>query len=188
MVSRQWPNAISMCRLLAMPILLMAAVQRRPRAFAWILLAALLSDIADGLIARHFHFESGLGAALDTTADFLMAVIAAIGMVTLQPAFVSAHLIELVILASLYVGEVAASLLRYRKLSSFHTYASRIWAYSQGAFFIWLFFRGYTPWLFYTAWIAGCVAHLEEFALLAVLPEWTHDVRGLYWVLKARRR
>jgi hypothetical protein len=32
------------------------------------------------------------------------------------------------------------------------------------------------------------VAYLENFVLLAVLPEWTHDVRGLYWVLRARRR
>jgi phosphatidylglycerophosphate synthase len=183
---RHFPNAISACRLLAMPVLLMFALQRRPEPFAWLLLAALVSDIADGLIARSFHLESTLGAALDTTADFLVCVIAAIGMITLQPAFVAGHAALLIILAALYVGEVVVSVWRYGRLSSFHTYTTRIWAYAQGTFFVWLFFWGYNAWLFYTAWILGVASHVEEFFLLAALPQWTHDVRGLYWVWKVR--
>ena len=183
----QVPNVISACRLLAVPVLLFAAVEGRPRLFAWLLLLSLLSDIVDGVVARRYHLESTLGAILDTTADFLLTVMAAIGMFTLQPAFVSAHAAQLLLLLGLYVGEVLISLARYRRLSSFHTYADRVCAYAQGIFFVGLFFWGYTPWLFYTAWIAGCLAYIEEWALLALLPEWTHDVRGIYWVLKARR-
>lgn len=182
-----WPNVISAARLAAMPVLLAAALTRRPRVFAWLLLVCLLSDIADGLIARRFHLESALGAALDTTADFLMTGMAAVGMVTLQPAFVAAHLVQLVVLAALYAGEVAIALVRYRRLSSFHTYAVRVGAYLQGVFFVWLFFWGEAPWLFYAAWIVGCVAYAEEWVLVALLPDWTHDVRGLYWVLKRTR-
>jgi hypothetical protein len=37
-------------------------------------------------------------------------------------------------------------------------------------------------------WTVYCIAELEEFAILALLPEWRSDVRGLYWVLRARRR
>jgi phosphatidylglycerophosphate synthase len=183
----QLPNLISAGRLIAMPVLLATALQRRPVAFAWLLLACLLSDIADGLIARHYHLESKLGAALDSTADLVLTLTAVYGMVVLQPAFVAGHLVALGIVASLYAGQVVLALLRYRRLSSFHTYATRASAYAQGVFFVGLFFYGYMPWLFYTAWVVSCVAYLEEWMIVAVLPRWTHDVRGLYWVLKARK-
>ena len=76
---------------------------------------------------------------------------------------------------------------RYHRLSSFHTYLVRITAYLQGVFFLGLFFWGYQAWLFYGMWVVACAGQAEEWVLLALLPEWTHDVRGLYWVLKARR-
>jgi CDP-diacylglycerol--glycerol-3-phosphate 3-phosphatidyltransferase len=116
-----------------------------------------------------------------------MTLAAVVGMIRLQPAFTRAHAIELVALATLYTGEVLFSLLRYGRLSSFHTYADRVSAYAQGIFFVGLFVWGYSPWVFYPAWALGCAAYLEEIALVAVLPGWTHDVRGLYWVRRAER-
>ena len=92
------------------------------------------------------------------------------------------------LLAALFVGEVLVSLARYHRLSSFHTYLVRASAYGQGIFVVGLFFWGYWSWLFYVMWIVSCLGQAEEFVLLALLPEWTHDVRGLYWVLRARRR
>jgi CDP-diacylglycerol--glycerol-3-phosphate 3-phosphatidyltransferase len=182
------PNVISGCRLAATPVLLYAAIVRQPKFFAWLLLACLLSDIADGLIARTRHLQSRLGAALDTTADFLVTIISAVGILTMQWRFVVDHAWQLELLLGLFLGEVAISLWRYRRLSSFHTYLVRISAYLQGAFFLGLFFWGYWPWLFYVMWIVACLGQAEEWVILALLPKWTHDVRGLYWVLKARRR
>jgi len=183
---RHVPNVISGCRLLAMPALLMFALQRRALPFAWLLLAALLSDIADGFIARRWHLQSKTGAALDSVADFLTTIAAAIGVVTLQPAFVSEHLVKLLAMVGLYVAEIVISLIRYGRLSSFHTYLVRTCAYAQGAFLVGLFFWGYTPWLFYVAWTLACAAYTEELILLALLPQWTHDVRGVYWVLQPK--
>jgi CDP-diacylglycerol--glycerol-3-phosphate 3-phosphatidyltransferase len=182
------PNVISTCRLLATPVLLAAALERRAPLFAWLLLACLLSDIADGLIARAFRLQSRLGAALDSAADFLVTVVAVTGMIMLQWQFVVAHAWQLALFVGLLFGEVIVSLVRYHRLSSFHTYLVRISAYAQGIFFVGLFFWGYVVWLFYLTWIVSCLAELEEWILLALLPTWTHDVRGLYWVLKARRR
>jgi phosphatidylglycerophosphate synthase len=183
----QLPNLISAARLGAMPFLLAAAMGHHPRAFAWLLLICLVSDIVDGLIARHFHVQSTLGAALDSLADFLMTLVAVVGMIVLQPAFTSAHGLELCVLGGLYITEVVAAFARYGRLSSFHTYATRVSAYAQGIFFVGLFFWGETTWLFYLAWTLACAAYLEELALVACCPSWTHDVRGLYWVIKAKR-
>jgi len=181
------PNAITLCRLLATPVLLVAALERWPEAFAWLLLACLVSDIADGLLARALNLHSPFGAALDSTADMLVTIIAAVGTITMQWPFIVAHAWELELLAGLFGGEVLISLMRYRRLSSFHTYLVRISAYAQGAFLLGLFFRGYSAPLFYFMWIVSCVAQVEEWLLLALLPTWTSDVRGLYWVLKQRQ-
>jgi cardiolipin synthase len=181
------PNAISAVRLAAAPVLLFYALGRHQRAFAWLLLACLLSDIADGLIARAFRAQSRLGAALDSTADFLVTIIGAAGIVTMQWPFVAAHAWELGILVALLVGEYGISFWRYGRLSSFHTYLVRVGAYLQGAFFVGLFFWGYQAALFYSMWVVCCAAQVEEWILLALLPEWTPDVRGVYWVLKGRR-
>jgi phosphatidylglycerophosphate synthase len=182
------PNAITIARLLATPVLLFAAVQRLPTLFAWLLLACLLSDIADGLLARALRLHSPFGAALDSRADNLVTIIAGIGTITMQWPFVAAHAWQLGLMVALYAGEVITSLMRYGRLSSFHTYLVRASAYAQGAFLLTLFFRGYSAPLFYFMWIVYCVAELEEFAILALLPEWRSDVRGLYWVMKATRR
>ena len=35
-------------------------------------------------------------------------------------------------------------------------------------------------------WVVSCLGQLEEWVILALLPEWTSDVQGLYWVVKRR--
>jgi cardiolipin synthase len=180
------PNAISLARLLATPILLAAVIQGRMGLFKWLLLACLLSDILDGLIARAFHLRSKLGARLDSTADMLVAFISIAALFVFQRAFLAAHFWELSIVISLYALEILAALLRYGKISSFHTIANRIAAYSQGIFVMSLFLWGYRGWLFQPMIALTIVASVEEFLLLGVLPEWRSDVRGLYWVLADR--
>lgn len=188
---RSWlaivPNAITACRLLATPVLLVAALGRSRDLFAWLLLACLATDIVDGLLARTLRLESPFGAALDSAADLLVTIIAAVGTITMQWPFVAAHAWQLWLLTGLFVGEVLISFARYRRPSSFHTYLVRVGAYAQAAFLLGLFFWGYSAWFFYAMWIIACAGQLEEWALLAILPEWRSDVRGLYWVLKARR-
>jgi cardiolipin synthase len=181
------PNAISLARLLATPILLAAVIQGRAEMFKWLLLACLLSDILDGLIARVFHLRSKFGAKLDSAADMLVAFISIAALFVFQRAFIAAHFWELSIVVLLYAAEILAALLRYGKISSFHTTVNRIAAYSQGIFVMSLFLWGYRGWLFHSMIAVTIMASLEEFLLLGVLPEWRSDVRGLYWVLADRR-
>jgi len=181
------PNAISLARLLATPILLAAVIRGRAEMFKWLLLACLLSDILDGLIARVFHLRSEFGAKLDSAADILVAFISIAALFVFQRAFLAAHFWELSIVVCLYAVEILAALLRYGKISSFHTIVNRIAAYSQGIFVMSLFLWGYQGWLFHIMIALTIVASLEEFVLLGVLPKWRSDVRGLYWVLADRR-
>ena len=183
----QVPNVISGCRLAATPVLLWFALGGHLDAFTWLLLACLLSDIADGLIARAFKLESTFGSFLDSTADNLVTLTGVVGVVVYQWDFVAGHLPALSLLVGCNLAESAAGLLKYGRLTSFHCYSMRAAAYAQGIFFMGLFLWGYTAWLFQVMFTLTCAAYLENFLLLAILPKWSHDVRGLYWVLKARR-
>ncbi len=57
-----------------------------------------------------------------------------------------------------------------------------LWASSYG-----MFHWGLQPWLLYVAAALSILGNLEELIIIAFLPKWTSDVRGLYWVLKMRK-
>ena len=61
------------------------------------------------------------------------------------------------------------ALARYGRLSSFHTYLSKLAANVLGVFVGILFVFGFEAWLFYVAIGATVLASVEELALLAVL-------------------
>lgn len=187
-LGRQVPNAISSARLMATPVLLGAILLHRQRLFTWLLLACLLSDIVDGLIARIFRLQSRLGAYLDSTADLIVFLLAAAGVYVFQKAFLAEHAAAVIALLAFYLVEVAAAVWRYGRISSFHTILARVAAYAQGIFVMSLFLWGYQAWLFWTMAVVSGAALAEELVLLYVLPEWKADVRGLYWVLSGRYR
>lgn len=69
------PNLLSLIRLALVPVFAVIFFQPWPEAHQWaalIYLAAFLTDIADGWIARHFNQITKLGRILDPLADKLM--------------------------------------------------------------------------------------------------------------------
>jgi CDP-diacylglycerol--glycerol-3-phosphate 3-phosphatidyltransferase len=172
---------------LATPVLLYAAIAKEPGLFKWLLLACLLSDIADGLIARAFNLRSQLGARLDSIADMIVFAIGIFGLYAFQAGVLARHWIPLAVVVGLYLVEAAGALWRYGRISSFHTILVRISAYAQGIFVMSLFLFGYMAWVFYSMIVLTVLAYGEELVLLFLLPEWTADVRGIYWVLTRRR-
>jgi phosphatidylglycerophosphate synthase len=181
------PNAISFLRLAAAPVLLAAVLNARQALFAWLLLACLVSDIVDGLIARGFEMTSQLGARLDSAADMAVFAAAMLGIFVFQGDFVSRHYAAVLCVVGLYVVEVAGAMWRYGRISSFHTVLTRMSAYAQGAFVMSLFLWGYSPTLFRAAIAVSLLAYTEELAIVWMLSEWEADVRGLYWILARRR-
>ena len=181
---RLLPNLLSGARLLASLVLAALAFMQQETAFTWVLVPALLSDILDGLIARWFALESRLGAILDSVADTLLMLVSCYGIWVFHPEVIREHAWLCGTAVGLWLLEDVLALLRYGRLSSFHTYLSKIVANLLGLFIGWLFLFGFEPWLLYLAAGASIVASIEELALLRALPQWRADVRGLWWVLR----
>jgi len=183
---RQLPNLISAARLIAAPLLIGLAVAHRQDAFRWLLIAALVSDVADGLVARAFALQSRLGAMLDSAADVATLIAATVGIAVFHPQVLHDHAPGCVAVLAGWLVVAALALLRYRRLSSFHTYASKLAGYALGTFLVLLFVAGFEPAMFHVAVALSVLASIEELVLLRCLPTWRSDVRGLWWVLRER--
>lgn len=178
------PNALSIARIVAAPVLVLLALQGKETAFTWVLVFGLLSDMADGMIARHFHLESQLGSLLDSIGDMLLLFTAAYGIWVFHFEIFDNYRLPIMLAIGFGLAEILLALLRYRRLSSFHTLLSKVSGYALGIFIGVLFVWGFQPWLFYLAITLSVTSNIEEFILLALLPKWRSDVRGVWWVLR----
>lgn len=181
---RQLPNALSAARIAAAPVLVMLAARGALTPFTWLLVAALLSDIADGLIARALRLQTTLGALLDSIGDTLLLFASIYGMWVFHRPVLEQHWVAGALLIGTWLTENVAALLRYGRLSSFHTYVSKVAGYLLGLFVGVLFVFGFQPWLLYVAVTVSVLGNLEELVLLRLLPEWRADVRGAWWVTR----
>ena len=70
-----WPNAVTVLRLLAIPVYLVLVLATDHRALAaWLLGVLGATDWVDGYLARRLHQVSALGKVLDPTADRVLVV------------------------------------------------------------------------------------------------------------------
>jgi cardiolipin synthase len=184
---RHLPNSLTSLRIAAIPLLVSLALAHEHDRFVWLVIACLLADVIDGALARAMNVTSHLGAQLDSVADTLLFFATIAGAFLFYPESIRAHAVAFTIVPAAWLAENLAALGRYGRLSSFHTYLSRAAAVMMGTFLAALFALGMQPWLLHAAVVVVLIATAEEFVLLWLLPRWTADVRGLYWVLRDER-
>lgn len=83
------PNAITLGRLLAVPLLVWLILSRFDAWAFWLFVAAGVSDALDGLIAKRFHMVTDIGRYLDPIADkvLIVSVYLALGHTDQVPAW-----------------------------------------------------------------------------------------------------
>jgi len=74
------PNVITLVRLALVPVLAYCAAVEAYGAAAVVFMAAALSDLLDGYVARRFQVVSKLGALLDPVADKLNMLVATVAL------------------------------------------------------------------------------------------------------------
>lgn len=157
--------------------------------FKWMLPISFFTDLIDGFLARRFHVASKWGSFIDSIADDLTIVAGVAGMVVFKWPFVKQQYFWIVLLLALFLIQMILALVRYKKISSFHTYLAKISAILQGLFLI-LIFLFQEPFiiLWYLAIGFTMADLLEEIILVILLPTWETNVKGMYWVMKRKPR
>lgn len=182
-------NGITLYRLIAAPVLIWLILTRQPDVFKWLLAVSFFTDSIDGYLARKYKVVSVLGARLDSIADDLTVVAGIIGLFVFKPDFIKEVYIWMILLFALFVIHVTLALVKYGKPTSFHTYLAKAAAVCQGVFLILTFFVPAPLYaLFYIAVLVTALDLVEEIVMILLLPDWEADIKGIYWVLKRRRK
>jgi phosphatidylglycerophosphate synthase len=145
-------NGITIYRIIAAPFLVLLIIFHQVHIFKWLLAVSFFTDAIDGYLARRYKVTSILGARLDSIGDDLTVAAGITGMIVFNPDFFQSQLPVLLVLLGLFAIQIVLAFIRYRKMTTFHTYGAKLAAVAQGIFLILFFFtpQPITP-LFYIA-------------------------------------
>jgi len=173
------PNAITTARILGSPVMMLLAWLDLPLWLGALTVFLVFTEWLDGFLARRFRLSSAIGARLDTVADaiFYSSLLAAIVM--LRPRLIAAEPAWIAAAIGSYALSWLASLFKFRRLPSYHTWAAKgVWIL-VGIGVICLLSE-ISPWPFRIAMLCVMFANLEAVAITLLLPECHVDV-PTYW-------
>ena len=186
---RHLPNIISMLRLGAVPVLVWLAYSGAEKPFAWLLVAAGVTDFLDGWLARRFGWASNIGAVLDSIADIAVVLVVLFAVWILHPYVFTEHGWIICAIMGVWASSNLIGLFRYGRTPSFHTAFARFGLFMFGVFALVLFFYQFLPWLLYLSGGIAFLAGVESLLMVLLVDKWQPDLRGgLPAVLKQRRK
>jgi CDP-diacylglycerol--glycerol-3-phosphate 3-phosphatidyltransferase len=174
-------DSLTWYRIVAAPVLLILVLADYPDVFKWLLVLSFLTDAIDGPLSRRYKTASANGARLDSLGDDLTVAVALAGMVRWNYVFLTKQWEWLVLLLLLLAIEMTLALVRYGKMTAFHTYLSKTAAVLQALYLCYYFLIGVPPVvLFYLAISVTAIGLIEEIILVLLLKDYRCDVKGLY--------
>ncbi len=180
------PNALSVLRLALVPALLLLAAAGAVVPFAVLYALSLATDAADGFLARRLGQATAAGARLDSRADLATWLALPLCAWWLRPDVLRAEAPWVAVLLACLVVPTVLGMLRFRRLTSYHTWAAKAAGVALGAALLALFAWGAgAPLRLATVLVA--ISQLEELAITAVLPGWRADVPTLAHALRELR-
>ncbi|MEF8834068.1 MAG: CDP-alcohol phosphatidyltransferase family protein [Halofilum sp. (in: g-proteobacteria)] len=184
---RHLPNILSGLRLAATVPLLALAWFGEATAFLILLLLAILSDGADGWIARRFNAYSALGVRLDSAADYAIYIVIPLGGWWLWPELVTreAFWFGLVVIGYALPGAVA--LLRFRRLSAYHTWSAKL-AVALLSVAVLTLFAGGPAWPLHIGAPIALLAGLEQTLITLIADRPRDDLPSVVHALRAFSR
>jgi len=164
------------------------ALTGREQWFVVLLCISLVSDVLDGNIARIFKLQTNFGAALDNLADICTYAMAILGLVIFKWSQIQPHSWILFLFLGVFALSYVVSFARFGKIPGLHLYSAVSAGYAQSIFFFVLFVFGFYPWMYYLVVIWGIIAYTEKIIILLMLDDIKIGVKGLYWVLKEKKK
>jgi CDP-diacylglycerol--glycerol-3-phosphate 3-phosphatidyltransferase len=176
-------NLVSLSRLLSIPCMLLAAGYGSIRVWAALFAYALVSDAVDGPIARALGTVSERGARIDSAADCALYMTMPIVALLLFP-WLRVQDTDVVVVITLgYAVPVACGLVKFGRLTSYHTTAARVAGVLISSTFL-LLLATRISWPLRVAAVVLIISAIEEIAITLALPAWRADVGSLHRVLR----
>ena len=176
----------AMRALLGPATIMLAQMRADGRLIALALFAAIVSDVYDGRIARRFGVDGAELRRLDSVADSIFYVCAAIALWIAHPGIVAAHALLLAGFFGMQLAGYLVDLVKFGRDTSYHAWSARVTGALLFIAATVIFCLGRAgPWLS-IALVVGMLSHLDAFAITMILPEWRHDVHTIGAALEIR--
>jgi phosphatidylglycerophosphate synthase len=185
---RVLPNILSLSRLGCAPFLVVLASHDSRTWFTVILGGALLTDVLDGFLARHWRVTSERGRILDSCADYVLVLAAVAGISFLWTEIVKQEWLWITAALAAYSITPVYGLLRWRIVFGYHTWGSKALAsvfIVTGA----ILFTGGSALPFRVAVCCQVLEMLEQLVIAFLLPGHSGNVPTLWhaWRIKMGR-
>jgi CDP-diacylglycerol--glycerol-3-phosphate 3-phosphatidyltransferase len=173
------PNLLCFFRMALTPVLLTFAWNGQSTLFIAFFVGSLLSDVADGYLARRLDQVSDFGAKLDSWADLATWVSAAVCVWWLWPDLIRQEAPFVIAMAASYTAPIIVGFLKYGRLTSYHTWGAKLSSVLVSGSAVFLLLGG-AAWPYHISTVVLVIAAMEEIAITAILAEPRSNVRSLW--------
>jgi CDP-diacylglycerol--glycerol-3-phosphate 3-phosphatidyltransferase len=181
------PISLTLSRIALAPLMVWLALYHPSQvAFAGCLIAAFLSDLFDGIIARRLGIATPTLRRLDSIADSIFYIATMYAAWHLYAAQIRAYIPALLLLAGVEGIRYVFDWLKYRRETSYHMWSSKLWGIFLFITFFNILVYGQTGIWTLLAIYTGIVADIEGLVISALLPTWRNDVPTVFHALKLR--
>ena len=172
-VKRAIPLAMTAGRAALGPVMVLgAACGWNGIAMAGMVVAALVSDIFDGVLARRWSCDTAAVRLLDTIADTFFYLCAGCALWLARPEVWRTNAILLAVLVGMEVFRIGFDCVKYGKMASYHSYVAKMWGLILATAVVAAFARGGSGWIMTVALGWGVLCQLEGLAMSLMLREW----------------
>ncbi|UKB77968.1 CDP-alcohol phosphatidyltransferase family protein [Chryseobacterium sp. MEBOG07] len=147
----------------------------------------LLTDIFDGIIARHLHISTQKLRRLDSTVDQIFFVSVGVATYIQCPIFFETNAYKIAILAGSEVLIYLVSFLKFRKEVATHSIGAKIWTLLLFGTLIQVILQCQSIVLFNLCFWIGLITRAEIIAILLILKTWTNDVPSVFHSIQLRK-
>ena len=157
-------------------------------ALAGIVLAALLSDIFDGVLARRWKTDTAALRLADSLADTAFYVCVAAAIAFDMPTVWHACRTGVLVVLGCEAFRFAFDFVKFGKPASYHSYLAKTWGLVLATAVIVTFATQQISMWMSAAVFLGILSNAETLAMSLVLPVWRRDVKTLALAWRIRTR
>jgi len=153
-----------------------------------IIAVASISDLFDGILARRWGTATSRLRIADSVADLLFYVCVLAAIVARHWPVVRDRIVWVAALLLFEALRMLFDFVKYRRMASYHSYASKLWGFLLAMTAIALLGFDRAFWLVTLALAWGILCNVEGLTMSVLLPEWTHDIKSLRSAFAVRRQ
>ena len=151
------------------------------------IVVGLLSDIFDGIIARHRGISTVKMRRLDSQTDLVFWLSVGVACYWLNPDLITAYRYQIITLFVMEALCYGLSFLRFGKETCTHAFLSKIWGLTLLVAFVSLIGFGYGGFPLQLAIYWGLLSQTDVILIILLLPRWQNDIPSTYHAYLIRK-